>query len=81
MSALIKSTILSISIHRADKNPVFGEGVTHVTLQDEGGGVFLEIQQHHDVLHVGQIRLELDELLAVCEAGKKLIGSVAKEFQ
>ena len=40
----LKSTTLSIAVHRADANPVFGEGTTHVSLQDDAGGPFIAYQ-------------------------------------
>ncbi len=70
---IIKSTVLSISIHRADKNPVFGEGVTHVSLQDDAAGPFIEIRQSDVDAQAGLIRIEMEGLEAITEAARKLM--------
>jgi hypothetical protein len=43
-----KTTTLKVAVHREDVNPVFGEGVTFVSVDDEAGGPFLVIEQHDD---------------------------------
>jgi hypothetical protein len=45
-----KTTILQVSVHREESNPVFGEGNTYVSVDDESAGPFLTIQQHDDVI-------------------------------
>ncbi len=37
---MIKLTTTAISIHLDTDNPVYGESVTRVTLEDEAGGFF-----------------------------------------
>lgn len=65
-------TITSLAIHRPGINPVYGEGVTHVSLADESAGFFLEVKQIEG--HGEQsIRLDPDELDLLVVAAKKLL--------
>lgn len=63
-----KSTILSISIHSAEENPIFGEGATHVCLEDEAGGPFIILKQCSDNIEAGQVRLSFEELPLIIKA-------------
>lgn len=66
-------TITSFAIHRPGINPVFGEGVTHVSLADEAAGFFIEVKQIEN--HGEQcLRLEWDELDMLVMAGKQLLS-------
>ena len=62
------TTTLKVAVHREDVNPVFGEGVTYVSVDDEAGGPFLVIEQED-----GSIRLDYEEFVAVAEAVKTLM--------
>ena len=73
-----KSTIIKISIHPENVNPVYGEGVTHVHIQDEAAGPFITLSQ------VGEekfecVRVDMDELELITAEAKKLIGQFPKE--
>jgi len=73
-----KSTIIRISIHPENVNPVYGEGVTHVHVQDESGGPFLTLSQ------VGEekfecVRIDIEELELIAAEAKKLINQFPKE--
>lgn len=68
-----KTTILQVSVHREDSNPIFGEGNTYVQVDDEAGGPFLVIEQHDDQSRTGAVRLDYEEFLAVAEAAKMLM--------
>ena len=67
------TTTLKVAVHREDVNPVFGEGVTYVIVDDEAGGPFLVIEQHDDVARPGAVRLDYEEFMAVAEAAKMLM--------
>ena len=71
-----KTTILQVAVHREDANPVFGEGVTYVRVEDEAGGPFLIIEQHNDDVRPGTVRMDYEEFLAVAEAAKMLMHQV-----
>ena len=68
-----KTTITQVSIHREDANPIFGEGNTYVSVEDEAGGPFLVIEQHDDDVRPGTVRFDYEEFLAVAEAAKMLM--------
>jgi hypothetical protein len=73
-----KSTIIRIAIHPENVNPVYGEGVTHVCIQDEGAGPFLELSQEgEDKLEC--IQTDIEELELITAEAKKLIGQFPKE--
>ena len=67
------TTTLKVAVHREDVNPVFGEGVTYVIVDDEAGGPFLVIEQHDDDVRPGTVRFDYEEFLAVSEAAKTLM--------
>jgi len=71
-----ETTILQVAVHREDVNPIFGEGVTYVRVDDEAGGPFLTIEQHDDESKNGTIRIDYQEFLAVAEAAKTLMHQV-----
>ena len=68
-----KTTILQVSIHREESNPVFGEGNTYVKIDDEAGGPFLIIEQHDDESKIGTVRMDYEEFMAVAEAAKMMM--------
>ena len=77
-----KSTIIKISIHLENLNPVYGEGVTHMHIQDgiqDGvAGPFITLSQ------VGYeksecVRIDMEELELITAEAKKLIGQFPKE--
>lgn len=69
-----KTTITTISIHPKNVNPVYGENVTHLCIQDEAAGPFITLSQ------VGEekfdcIRIDMEELeLITAHARIKGIG-------
>lgn len=72
-----KSTIIRISIHPENVNPVYGSGVTHVHIQDEAAGPFLTISQVGDE-KFECVRIDLEELEMITAEAKKLIGQFPK---
>ena len=68
-----KTTILQVSVHREESNPIFGEGNTYVSVDDEAGGPFLTIQQTDAVMEDGKVRMDYEEFMAVAEAAKMLM--------
>jgi len=72
-----KTTITRISIHPENANPVYGEGVTHLCIQDEAAGPFITLSQ------VGEdksecVRVDIEELELIVAEAKKLIGQFPK---
>ena len=68
-----KTTILRVAVHREEENPVFGEGNTYVSVDDEAAGPFLVIEQENELSTPGAMRLDYEEFLAVAEAAKMLM--------
>ena len=69
-----KTTIMQVSIHREEVSPIFGEGNTYVSVDDEAAGPFLVIEQHDDDGgEHGKLRFEYEEFVAVAEAAKMLM--------
>ena len=68
-----KTTILQVSVHREESNPIFGEGNTYVSVEDEAGGPFLTIEQTDVVMENGKVRMDYEEFMAVAEAAKMLM--------
>ena len=67
------STILKIAIHTEDMNPVFGETVTHVGIEDDAAGPFIVLSQCHDESKEGEVRVDFEELEQIYLASKVLI--------
>ena len=68
-----KTTILRVAVHREEENPVFGEGNTYVSVDDEAAGPFLVLEQDNELPTPGAMRLDYEEFLAVAEAAKILM--------
>ena len=68
-----KTTILQVSIHLEEVSPVFGEGNTYISVDDDAGGPFLTIQQHDDSNEPGKVKFDYEEFMAVAEAAKMLM--------
>lgn len=73
------STIIKIAIHRENENPVFGEGNTFVSVEDEAAGPFLIIEQNDSYNTEKNLRMDYAEFLAVADAAKTLMHQVYVE--
>ena len=67
------ATILAVSIHRTDTNPVHGRGVLQISIDDEGAGYFIKICELGDDLEQ-YVRIDADELELVFQEARKLIA-------
>jgi hypothetical protein len=74
-----KTTITTVSIHPENVNPVYGEGVTHLCIQDEGAGPFITLTQVGEDKFDCSIRIDMEELELITAEAKKLIGQFPKE--
>lgn len=70
-------TITSVALHPENDNPLFGEGVTELRLEDEAGGPFLILTQHPDTGDSQSIRLDFDEIEPLVHAASLLRSQVA----
>ena len=73
-----KSTIIGISIHLENMNPVYDEGVIHVNVQDETGGPFITLSQLGEE-KLECVRVDMEELELITAEAKKLIGQFPKK--
>jgi len=67
-----KTCVKEVSVFLEGDNPIFGESVTSVSVDDEAGGGFLVIKQDASTEN-GSIRLSIEELQKIVEVGTKLI--------
>jgi len=67
-----KTTVIALSVHEENENPIFGETVTHVKINDEAAGPFVELSQNGETLEVGEVRFDFDEFDVVVAAVKQL---------
>ena len=72
-----KTTITTIAIHPENVNPVYGEGVTHLCIQDEAAGPFLTLSQMAEE-KLERVRIDMEELELITAEAKKLIGQFPK---
>jgi hypothetical protein len=68
----LQITPVAFSIHRAGDNPVTGKSAIRIELADEGSGPFFRIWSA-DVIGGEPLRIDQDELDALCDAGTRLI--------
>ncbi len=73
MSEYIETPI-TVAVHLKAHNPIYGEQVTTVTVDDESEGPFIIIKQN-TYKGLPEIRLNMDELEAVVIAARKLIAA------
>lgn len=65
----MKQLITKINLYRGDDNPLFGDSVTSLELDDEAGGMFLKISQDpNDFGPGGVLRFDFDEMEALFDA-------------
>ena len=69
-------TTTAISVHASGDNPVFGETVVTVSLDDEAAGPFISL---HQPSGGGMIKLDYEQLLLVVDAAKMLMEGVERE--
>ena len=62
-------TTTAVAIHPQGVSPIYGEGITRLELDDEGGGPFLLLRQEDQTL-----RMDLEELEAIVVAARELIA-------
>ena len=63
---------IQYSVYPEKDNPIFGDGATHISIDDEAAGPFIVLKQYTDDA-TREIRLDLDEIDIVFETIKKLV--------
>jgi len=75
------ATVMRVAVHKPDQSADHGEGVTHVAIEDEGGGPFLLLEQPvpFDTREAG-IAIDLAELEAVAIVARALINQPGLQY-
>lgn len=73
VSTNYKTTVIAISVHGENDNPMFGESATHVKIEDEAAGPFIVLSQAgHETAKTGEVQLDFEELNRIVAAAKRL---------
>ena len=70
-------TIIKVAIHPKDANPVFGVGVTHVSIEDEASGGFILLAQHNERPE-GVLAFDIEELEEIWLVAKEMMDAYDK---
>lgn len=63
----MKLTVTEIAVHKEGESPIFGDLVTHVKLDDDGGGTFVRILQSSDT-QMNEVRFDFNEFQYIMKA-------------
>lgn len=72
MSKYITSTISTV-VHMDDRNPIFGDDVTTITIDDEACGGFIVLSQNDQT-----IKVDIEELQLITKTAIKLLAAYKK---
>ena len=72
-------TVIAVSVHPVGVNPVFGEGITHIRLNDDAGGYYIELEQSNDDSTNGVVKFDPAEWDEINAAVKSLLNSAPVE--
>ena len=67
----LKVTPITLSIHRDNQNPCFGNNAIHITCKDEGAGLFFKLEQVNPEASEPNC-YEYEELIKIAEVAKEL---------
>lgn len=65
----VNTIITQVSVFRKGLNPIYGEGTTHIRIEDEAAGPFIILSQNDQ-----EIRLDEDEIQVIADAALKLLA-------
>lgn len=72
-------TIIKVSVHLPNDSPIFGESSTHISLEDEAGGIYLKLEQCNDDIQHGCVTFnDVEHLETVVAAAKELLENAPK---
>jgi hypothetical protein len=72
MSKYITSVISTV-VHMDDRNPIFGEGIVTITVDDDAAGGFIVLTQEEQT-----IKVDPDELQLIAKTARKLLAQYKK---
>lgn len=71
---MLKTTTIAIAVHPEYENPIYGDGVIHVCLEDEVAGYFIVLKQNSDDMVQARIRVEIDELELIAKIARRMVN-------
>ena len=72
MSKYITS-IISTVVHLDDRNPIFGDDITTITIDDDACGGYIVLTQNEQT-----IKVDLDELQLITKTAMKMLSQYKK---
>jgi hypothetical protein len=72
MSKYITSTISTV-VHLNDRNPIFGEGIVNITVDDDAAGGYIVLTQDEQT-----IKVDPDELQLITKTAMKMLAAYKK---
>jgi len=72
MSKYITSVISTV-VHMDDRNPVFGDDITTITIDDEAAGGFIVLSQNEQT-----IKIDPEELQLITKTAMKMLANYKK---
>ena len=72
MSKYITSVISTV-VHMDDRNPIFGDDITTITIDDEACGGYIVLTQNEQ-----SIKIDPDELQLIAKTAMKLLANYKK---
>ena len=77
---IYKASIIKVSIHTDTESPIFGENSTHISIEDNGAGAYLQLTQCHDDTENGVVTFnDLEYLELVFTTAKQLMGEIQND--
>ncbi len=73
--AKYKQTTLAVSVHLEAESPIFGENTISVKLEDEAGGIFLELTNHEND---AKFRVDYEQWI---ELNKAVVGLMKQKCE
>ena len=72
MSKYITSVVSTV-VHMDDRNPIFGDEITTITIDDEACGGYIVLTQNEQT-----IKVDLDELQLITKTAMKMLAQYKK---
>jgi len=72
MSKYITS-IISTVVHMDDRNPIFGDDITTITIDDDAAGGYIVLSQNEQT-----IKIDPDELQLIAKTAMKMLANYKK---
>jgi len=74
-----KITPIKYAVHWETENPIYGERVIHVSLEDEAGGPFFVLKSLDEADK--ELRIDQDEMKVVFDAAQQLLSAYPDKYK